>query len=40
MSDQYQMTEEEQGNAKADAFAAVAIIATIVTTVAFWLLGQ
>jgi hypothetical protein len=40
MSDQYQMTEEEQGNAKADSIAAVLIIITVVATVAFWLLGH
>ena len=40
MSDQYQMTEEEQGNSKADAFAVVAIVTVVVVTAVFWLLGQ
>lgn len=40
MSDQYPMTEEESANAKADAFAIISLMAVVVTTVAFWLIGR
>lgn len=40
MSEQYEMTKEEQGNSKADAYAVVTIITVVVVTAAFWLLGQ
>ena len=40
MSDQHQLTEDEQGNGKADAIGTLVIITTVVVTAVFWLLGQ
>jgi hypothetical protein len=40
MSEQYPMSEEQAGDAKADAYAATAALVVVVTTVCFWLLGQ
>jgi len=40
MSEQYPMSEQEQSDACADAWSAIALVAIIVTTAAFWLLGR